>query len=64
MNCKKAKKLMSAYIDDMISDSKKSAFEAHLEHCESFQKKINSNVVSSETKITDSKAFVPSAFKR
>lgn len=35
MNCKKAKKLMSAYIDDMLSDSKKSAFEAHLEHCES-----------------------------
>ena len=35
MNCKKAKKLMSAYIDDMLSDSKKSAFEAHLEHCKS-----------------------------
>ena len=35
MNCKKAKKLMSAYIDDMLSDSKKSVFEAHLEHCES-----------------------------
>lgn len=43
---------------------KRNKVKSHLEHCESFQKKINSNVVSSETKITDSKAFVPSAFKR
>ena len=40
MNCKKAKKLMSAYIDDMLSDSKKSAFEAHLEHCESCKNEL------------------------
>ena len=43
---------------------KRNKVKSHLEHCESFQRKINSNVVSSETKITDSKAFVPSVFKR
>lgn len=46
---------------------KRNKVKSHLEHCESFQRKVNSNVVSSETEITeitDSKAFVPSAFKR
>ena len=46
---------------------KKNKVKSHLERCESFQRKVNSNVVSSETEITeitDSKAFVPSVFKR
>lgn len=46
---------------------KRNKVKSHLEHCESFQRKIKSNVVSSETEITeitDSKAFVPSVFKR
>lgn len=46
---------------------KRNKVKSHLERCESFQRKVNSNVVSSETEITeitDSKAFVPSAFKR
>lgn len=46
---------------------KRNKVKSHLEHCESFQRKVNSNVVSSKTEITeitDSKAFVPSAFKR
>lgn len=46
---------------------KRNKVKSHLERCESFQRKVNSNVVSSETEITeitDSKAFVPSVFKR
>lgn len=40
MNCKKAQRLMSAYVDNMLSDSEKDSFELHISGCESCKKEL------------------------
>ncbi len=40
MNCKKAQRLMSAYVDNMLSESEKNSFELHISGCESCKKEL------------------------
>lgn len=40
MDCKKAKNLMSAYVDGMLESAEKSAFEAHIHTCKDCEREL------------------------
>lgn len=41
MDCKKAKKIMSAYVDGMLENADKSAFEEHIHTCENCKQELD-----------------------
>ena len=41
MDCKKAKNLMSAYVDGMLENAEKSAFEAHIHTCKDCKRELD-----------------------
>ena len=61
MDCKKAQKLMSAYVDDMLETAEKSAFEAHMKDCENCRRELEL-LKSTVAALSDLKLAAPENF--
>lgn len=61
MDCKKAKNLMSAYVDGMLESAEKSAFEAHIHTCKDCERELEL-LKSTLNLLTDAKYSAPENF--
>ena len=61
MDCKKAKNLMSAYVDGMLESAEKSAFEAHIHTCKDCERELEL-LKSTLNLLADAKYSAPENF--
>lgn len=61
MDCKKAKNLMSAYVDGMLESAEKSAFEAHIHTCKDCERELDL-LKSTLNLLADAKYSAPENF--
>lgn len=61
MDCKKAKNLMSAYVDGMLESAEKSAFEAHIHTCKGCERELEL-LKSTLNLLADAKYSAPENF--